>query len=276
MSGWTDQHEPGARPMAPCDKLESALRGAIDDEGNPAPALVAFVTGGHPSPERFPAVLRQVAEEADAVEVGVPFSDPMADGVTIQESSRKALEQGVTLRWILDTLQQTVARPDWPGTPLLLMGYLNPFLRMGMAALADRARDAGVCGFIIPDLPLEESAPIRATLASRGLALISMVTPVTPPARRERICREGTGFVYAVTRTGITGGEVELPAETGAFLGAARAASRAPLMTGFGIRSADQVRALAPHCDGIIVGSALIEVIDRGEDPGAFLHGLRC
>ncbi|RME28168.1 MAG: tryptophan synthase subunit alpha [Deltaproteobacteria bacterium] len=280
MSGWTDPHEPGARPLAPADRLEAALRGAIDDTGHPAPALVAFLTGGHPTREGFSALLRDVAEEADAVEVGVPFSDPMADGVTIQESSRKALEQGVNLSWILDTLRDTVRRPDWPGTPLLLMGYLNPFLRMGMGRLADRARDAGVCGFIIPDLPLEESAPIRATLASRGLALVGMVTPVTPPARRERICREGTGFIYAVTRTGITGGDFTggtsgLAAETAGFLDAARAVSRAPLLAGFGIRSAEQVRALAAHCDGVIVGSALIEVIDRGEDPGAFLRGLR-
>lgn len=275
MSGWTDLADHGTGPMPPRDKLEAALRGVIDDHGHPAPALVAFLTGGHPTKEGFPALLRTVAEEADAVEVGVPFSDPMADGVTIQESSRKALEQGVTLRWILDTLKATVSRGDWPGTPLLLMGYLNPFLRMGLGELCDRALQAGVCGFIIPDLPLEEAAPIRATFASRGLALISMVTPVTAPARREKICREGSGFVYAVTRTGITGGDSSLPPDTAAYLAAARAAARAPVMAGFGIREHSQVAALAPHCDGVIVGSALIELIEKGGDPAAFLRGLR-
>lgn len=275
MSGWSDLAPPGNGPMAGSDKLEAALRGAHDDSGEPRPALVAFLTGGHPSREDFSDLLVAVAEEADAVEVGVPFSDPMADGVTIQASSRKALAQGVTLRWILDTLEAATKRPDWPGTPLLLMGYLNPFLRFGVGALADRAVQAGVCGFIMPDLPLEESAPIRATLAARGIALVSMVTPLTPPDRRERICREGTGFVYAVTRTGITGGAVELPAEAAGYLEACRDAARAPVMAGFGIRSQAQVDQIAPHCDGVIVGSALIEVVERGEDPGAFLRGLR-
>lgn len=274
MSGWSDLRVGGDR-LSPASRLEDALRGAMDDRGEPQPALVAFLTGGHPSKAAFADVLVSVAEEADVVEVGVPFTDPMADGVTIQESSRKALEQGVTLSWILDSLAAATRRPDWPGTPLVLMGYLNPFLRMGLERLCARSVDSGVCGFIVPDLPLEESQPVRATLSARGLALVSMVTPVTPPDRRERICREGSGFVYAVTRTGITGGDVALPDDAKDYLAACRAVARAPVMAGFGIRSKAQVDEIAPHCDGVIVGSALIEVIERGDDPGAFLRGLR-
>ena len=166
--------------MLPRDKIRTALtRGASGEKRSAAknaPALVAFITAGYPEPSEFLNVLRAVAGAADAVEIGVPFSDPMADGVTIQRSSQHAIEHGVSLTWILDQL----ARRDFELTsPVLLMSYLNPLLAFGLEKLAARAAEVGVSGVIVPDLPYEESAPLRAALDSRGLALVQLVTPAT-------------------------------------------------------------------------------------------------
>ena len=236
------------------------------------PALIAFLTAGYPSPGSFVEVLSEVEAAADAVEIGVPFTDPMADGVTIQRSSHAAIENGVSLRWILD---QLAGRRTGPAAPLLLMSYLNPLLAFGFGELAARACEAGVSGFVVPDLPFEESAPFRACLDPEGLALIQLVTPATPAERLSELCRHSQGFVYAVTRTGITGGEVELPAELTSYLGAVRERSGVPVCAGFGVRSREQVARIARHADGVIVGSALVEVLERGDSPGEFLAGLR-
>jgi tryptophan synthase alpha chain len=216
--------------------------------------------------------LRKVSEAADAVEIGVPFSDPMADGVTIQRSSREAIEHGVTLRWIFSEL----ARRDFAlPAPVLFMSYLNPLLAYGYAALAARAAEVGVAGFIVPDLPYEESTPLRAALDTHGLALVQLVTPATPPDRLRLVCAASQGFVYAVTKTGITGAGAKLPADLADYLDTVKRASRLPVCAGFGVRDAEQVRRIGAHADGVIVGSALVEVLERGEDPAAFLRGLR-
>ena len=246
------------------------LRRAIENvEG---PALVAFLTAGYPEPDRFLQVLEEVENAADAVELGVPFTDPMADGVTIQRSSHAAIEKGVTLRWILDQLE---SRTYSSSTPILLMSYLNPLLAFGFDALAERARTVGVSGFIVPDLPHEESAPLKAALDARGLALIQLITPATPPDRLAKLCGASQGFVYAVTRTGITGGTSGLPAELAEYLNTVREASDVPVCAGFGVRARDQVALIADHADGVIVGSALVESLERGESPAAFLQNLR-
>jgi len=262
--------------MLPRDRLSAALtRGASAEKSTPAkrsPALVAFVTAGYPEPREFLGVLRAVAGAADAVEIGVPFSDPMADGVTIQRSSQHAIEHGVSLKWILDEL----ARRDFElVSPVLLMSYLNPLLAFGLENLAARAAQVGVSGVIVPDLPYEESAPLRAALDGHGLALVQLVTPATPPERLRTLCAASQGFVYAVTRTGITGGESTLPAETAEYLAAVKAASQLPVCAGFGVRRPDQVATIARHADGVIVGSALVEVLERREDPARFLRSLR-
>jgi tryptophan synthase alpha chain len=158
--------------------------------------------------------------------------------------------------------------------PVLFMSYLNPLLSYGLEALARDAARAGLSGFIVPDLPLEEGEGFRALLEAQGLGLVQLVTPVTPPERLERLCRASRGFVYAVTMTGITGGRVEIPDSVRGYLDRARACAQVPLMAGFGIRSRDQVRQLSPHSDGVIVGSALVECIERGEDPADFLRTL--
>ena len=252
--------------MLPRDSLAASLREAEK------PALVAFITAGFPEPDSFLPLLAEVAEAADAVEIGVPFTDPMADGVTIQRSSQAALENGVSLAWILE---QLAGRDFELASPVLLMSYLNPLLAFGYDALAARAVEAGVSGFIVPDLPYEEGAPLRDALEAHGLALVQLVTPATPPDRLKTLCQSSQGFVYAVTRTGITGGAADLPQAAVEYLAAVTAASDLPVCAGFGVRSRDQVEEIGKHADGVIVGSALIEAIERGESPGAFLTGLR-
>lgn len=234
-------------------------------------ALVPYITAGYPEKSGFIATLRAVASAADVVEVGVPFSDPMADGVTIQRASHAAIAQGVSLRWILAEL---AAAGPWE-TPLVLMSYLNPLLNHGYERLATDAVAAGVCGFIVPDLPLEESAELKAALDAQGLALIQLVTPATPEERLAKLCAASRGFVYAVTVTGITGGGRELPAEVPAYLDRVRARTQLPVCAGFGVRRAEQVQRLAPHANGVIVGSALVEQLETGGDPVTFLKSLR-
>jgi tryptophan synthase alpha chain len=255
--------------MQPRERIRAAL--ARDLAKRERPALVAYITAGHPAPREFLRILRAVSSACDAVEIGVPFSDPMADGITIQRSSQQAIEHGVSLEWILDELE----RRDFDLTaPVLLMSYLNPLLAFGFDALAARAAQVGVSGFIVPDLPYEESAPFAAALEPHGLALVQMVTPATPPERLKRLCAASSGFVYAVTRTGVTG-DAALPPETAQYLAAVKAASRLPVCAGFGVRRAEQVELLGAHADGAVVGSALVEVLERGEDPARFLRSLR-
>lgn len=248
----------------------SAAIGAARRRGGPA--LVAYLTAGFPRKENFAADLKRVAAAADVVEIGVPFTDPMADGMTIQRASHAALTQGVSLRWILAELTALSPRP---AAPLLLMSYLNPLLAFGLDKLPASARAAGVSGFIVPDLPFEECAELRAALGQAGIGLVQMVTPVTPSERLSLLCAGAEGFIYAVTMTGTTGKSVTVPDEVLEYLARARKAATIPVCAGFGIRSREQVERLDGHVDGVIVGSALVEVLERGEDPVAFLNGLR-
>ena len=252
--------------MKPSERISAAIRQAPGGI-----AIVAFVTAGFPKRETFRELLTQVGTEADVVEIGVPFTDPMADGMTIQRSSRAALEQGFTLRWLLDELQAM----QRPRAPLVLMSYLNPLLSFGFEKLAAEAERAGVCGFIVPDLPYDESAEFRAALEPKGIAVIQMVTPVTTPERRSTLCAATQGFVYAVTMTGTTGRNAAVPGAVTEYLDAVRAASTAPVCAGFGIRSREQVEQLRGHVAGVIVGSALVEELEAGRDAASFLRALR-
>jgi tryptophan synthase alpha chain len=255
--------------MAARDSISEAIRQA---KAQGRPALLAYITAGFPRRETFIQQLAAVAEASDVVEIGVPFTDPMADGATVQRSSRAALEQGVSLKWILSELSEAASKPR---APLLLMSYLNPLLAYGLERLPADAARAGVAGFIVPDLPFEECADIRHALDTRGLALVQFVTPVTPPERVQMLCAASTGFIYAVTMTGTTGKNVAVPPEVLEYFARVKRTSPLPVCAGFGIRSREQVDLLAPHVDGVIVGSALVEVIERGADPAAFLRGLR-
>jgi tryptophan synthase alpha chain len=250
------------------DSISTAIRKA---RAAGRPAMVAYVTAGFPTKESFAKNLAAVAAVADVVEIGVPFSDPMADGTTIQRSSRAALQQGVSLKWILEFLSSSPRPP----APLLLMTYLNPLLAYGLDKLAKDSATAGIGGFIVPDLPFEESAELRASLDKEGLALVQLVTPVTPDDRLAMLCKASQGFVYAVTMTGTTGKNVAVPAEVLDYMDRVRKVSTVPVCAGFGIRSGEQVKLMQDHVDGVVVGSALVEVLERGEDPAAFLRGLR-
>src|SRR6266513_2227380 len=244
--------------MSPRERIAHAIKSAA---ASGEPALVAYLTAGFPQREKFREQVRSLAAAADAVEVGVPFTDPMADGVTIQRASLAALAQGVTLRWILAELAAIGALR----APLLLMSYLNPLLAFGVGRLAEAASRAGVSGFIVPDLPLD----------ARQIALVQMVTPVTEPQRLAQLCAGSQGFVYAVTMTGTTGKNVAVPDEVLGYLDRVRASSPIPVCAGFGIRGREQVERLRGHVDGVVVGSALVEVLERGEDPTAWLRQLR-
>ncbi len=253
----------------PRDSISAAIR-AAGAQGRPA--VVAFMTAGFPDRAKFGANLAAIAAEADVVEIGVPFTDPMADGMTIQRASFAALQGGFTLPWLLGELEQAQPRPR---APLLLMSYLNPLLAYGLERLPEAAARAGVAGFIIPDLPYEESAEMRVALDRAGLALVQMVTPVTPPERLQMLCEASQGFVYAVTMTGTTGKSVVVPDDVLAYMDRVRAVSPVPVCAGFGIRGREQVARMQGHVDGVVVGSALVEVLERGDDPVAFLRTLQ-
>jgi len=254
---------------AASDSIAAAIR-ASAEKGRPA--LVGYLTAGFPTRAKFAANLEAVASCCDVVEIGVPFTDPMADGTTIQRASFVALQDGVTLPWILEQVGAARRRIS---TPLLLMSYLNPLLQFGLDELPRASAAAGVSGYIVPDLPFEESDELRSALEREGLALIQMVTPVTPAARLAMLCRDAKGFVYAVTMTGTTGKAAEVPADVLDYMARVRRASPVPVCAGFGIRSRSQVERFTGHVDGVVVGSALVEVLERGEDSRAFLQALR-
>jgi len=251
------------------ERIGAAINAANKDGQT---GLVPFITAGYPDPATFGASLQAIAEVGDVVELGVPFSDPMADGMTIQRSSFAAIENGVTLTWIFDQLDPIQNSVD---APLIMMSYLNPLLAFGYASLASRARETGVCAFIVPDLPYEESAEISAALDAEGVGLIQLVTPATPADRLKLLAGASRGFLYAVTVTGITGGSSGLPPDLAVYLDQVSAASSIPVCAGFGIRTAEDVRNVGKHAAGAIVGSALVEVLERGEDPAAYLRQLR-
>ncbi|MDH3589223.1 MAG: tryptophan synthase subunit alpha [Gammaproteobacteria bacterium] len=255
--------------MSGATRITAAIA-AANKQGRPA--LIPFITAGHPDMNGFAEHVAILAEAGDVVEIGVPFTDPLADGVTIQRSSERALKAGVSLSWILDTLEQSAAQRT---APVLLMSYLNPLLTMGYETLAGRCVDAGVAGFIVPDLPFEESAPLRAAIEPRGLALVQLVSPVTSGERMKKLCEASAGFVYAVTVTGVTGGGGKADqAAILAYLDRVREVSPLPVCAGFGIREAAQVNAIGTHADGVIVGSALVEVLEQDGDARAFLQSL--
>ena len=216
------------------------------------------MTAGHPDVERSVALLQGLQEAgADVIEVGVPFSDPMADGAVIQASSQKALENGVRLDGVLDIVSL--------GIPIVLFSYLNPLLRGGPEAL-QRAADAGVHGVLVIDLPLGSDPEREEWFADGPLAFIRLVAPTTPQARMSEIAKTGSGFVYLVSRLGVTGERQELPPELPATAARVRAATSLPLCVGFGISRPEQARAVAQIADGVVVGSAIVRAADQSVD----------
>jgi tryptophan synthase alpha chain len=224
-------------------------------------ALVPYLMAGYPSMEATREMLHAVVEAgADLVELGIPFSDPLADGATLQRINHLALEGGATLRGALDFVASVRAEVS---VPLVLMSYYNPMLRMGDEAFATEAARAGVDGVIVPDLPLEEAAGLRAACGEAGVDLVGMATPATPPERLASIATHASGFLYCVSLKGITGARSALSSNAEPLVRRVREVSDLPAVVGFGISTPQQVRAVAAFADGVVVASALLDRIDR-------------
>jgi len=250
---------------------------ALKDSGRKA--LVAFLTAGYPNEEVFVETVKAASRAGcDVIEIGIPFSDPIADGPVIQESSTKALEQGITLARCIELAGALSSEIT---TPLVFMSYFNPIFRMGIDKFAKDANAAGVSGVIVPDVPLEESEEIRSIADEFGLTYIDLLAPTSSDERIGAIASEAGGFIYLVSVTGVTGANSPEAGDIGRFVSRVRARTELPLYVGFGIASADQARSACESADGIIIGSALIKMAqtgDAGEGPAkieAFLRGVR-
>ena len=237
-------------------------------------AFIPYVTGGHPDVSRSIALLQGLEHAgADVVEVGVPFSDPLADGPVIQASSQRALDQGVRF----DDVLEIIAKASL-GIPVVLFSYLNPLIRGGDDALR-RASDAGAHGVLVTDLPLGADADREAWFANSPLDFIRLVAPTTPSERMNQIANTGKGFVYLISRLGVTGEQATLSAELPATARRLRAATTLPICVGFGIATADQAREAAKLADGVVVGSAIVRAADLSVDAAVSLaaalrHGI--
>jgi tryptophan synthase alpha chain len=229
-------------------------------------ALMPFVTAGDPDVEFTSAVLRElVVRGANLCEVGIPYSDPIADGPVIQASYTRALDKGVKLASILKMLGETTPKLSAPAVTMVSYAIVY---RHGPEQYCDAARKAGVAGLIVPDLPVEESPALAKICGARGLSLIQLVTPTTPRDRAVRICETSTGFVYYVSVAGITGERTQLPADLVDNVGWLREQTKLPICIGFGISTPEHVKLLAPVADGLIVGSAIVRrVAAAAEQP---------
>lgn len=224
-------------------------------------ALVPYVTAGHPSPEATVALLQGLeGAGADVLEIGVPFSDPMADGPIIQASSQKALAAGMTFDGVLAAVSR--ARLS---IPTVLFTYLNPLLAAGRDALA-RAADAGFHGVLVTDLPVGADASLEQWLGDGPLAFIRLVAPTTPQTRMAEIAQHGSGFVYLISRLGVTGMRDQLPTELPETIGRLRGATELPICVGFGVSRPEQAQAVARLADGVVVGSAIVRAADESPD----------
>ncbi len=220
-------------------------------------ALVTFVTAGDPELEQLPAILRCLEEGgADIVEVGLPFSDPIADGPTIQASSQRALERGVTVAKILDTLASTILT-----VPIVLMGYTNIAMRGGFSAFAKRTSGCGASGVILSDMTPDEAGEWKR--AAGSLDTIFLVAPTSTNERIKLACDASSGFVYCVSRTGVTGAGREVPLEVRETVPRMKNHTELPICVGFGISSAEHVRAVCELADGAVVGSYLVDLLHR-------------
>lgn len=223
--------------------------------------LVAFVTAGYPDVESTPGIVRALVDGgADLIELGVPFSDPMGEGVTIQHASERALQQGVTPWTVLEIVRRL--RADGLTVPLILMGYYNPWLRVGLQKFVNAAADAGADGFIVVDLPPEEAGEMKAATASRRLDLIFLVAPTSNEARLEAVARAASGFIYCVSVAGTTGARSELNAELPNFIGRVRRHTALPLAVGFGVSKRDHVARIGELCEAAVIGAAIIDRFD--------------
>lgn len=235
------------------------------------PALVPFVTAGFPDQSQFWPTLTELDENgADIIEIGVPFSDPVADGPVVEEASRRALSDGVNLR---DLLAELGERGRYIKAGIVLMGYYNPFMQYGLEKLAEDAARGNVSGMIVPDLPHEESGPLRKALADKGIALIPLVGPNTSAERMALYAEWGQGYVYVVSVMGITGERAKLAPQVESTMQRARSVFKLPLALGFGLKEPAQLEALPQGArpDAVVFGSALLKHIDAGQPAAEFM-----
>jgi len=225
-------------------------------------ALIPYLTAGFPTPAVSLAALRRVADAgADFVEVGVPFSDPLADGPTIQRTTQAALEQGMTVPRVLALIREAAL-----AVPIIIMTYLNPVLAYGVERFAQEAQDAGAAGVLLTDLPAGADPAVEAAVTNSALSLIRLVAPTTDDRRLSTALQGATGFVYLISRLGVTGARADVPPDLDAQVRRVRAASpaRLPVAVGFGIGTPAQAAAAARSADGVVVGSALMDALTKG------------
>ncbi len=234
-------------------------------------ALVVYLTAGDPSLTATEKLLTAVGRAgADLIEIGVPFSDPTADGPTIQRASTRSLRNGTTLSGILDMVQEI--RPRLPA-PLVLFGYFNPIMKYGVGRFTERAREAGIDGLLIVDLPFEEAGEIRQHTDRAGIDFINLVSPVSGGGRLQRIVAGASGFLYYISVTGVTGARDGLPADLEERISRIRDITDLPVAVGFGIANPETARRAGAAADGVVVGSALMSLIERhGSDEGRMLE----
>ena len=229
-------------------------------------ALIPYITAGYPEPERTAGLLDVLAAGgADIIELGVPFSDPVADGPTIQRSSQRALEHGITLKWTLAALRAFRARHD---VPVVLFSYLNPIVGYGVTEFIRDAAAAGAAGVLITDLPAGGDAALERAFQEAPFSFIRLAAPTTPRPRLLEIAADAQGFLYYVGSMGVTGARQDLRPETLAEVADLRAHAGVPVAVGFGVSTGDQAAAIARVADGVIVGSARINALDREGDAG--------
>jgi tryptophan synthase alpha chain len=231
-----------------------------------AKALVIYITAGHPYRARSLALLRGIADAgADVIELGVPFSDPLADGPVIQASSQRALEQGMTFDGVLELAAEAAV-----DVPLVLFSYLNPIVAAGRDALT-RAAAAGIHGLLITDLPVGGDADVEREIGESPLAFIRLVAPTTPTPRMAEIARHGSGFVYLISRLGVTGMQSEIASGLGETIERLRSATKLPVCVGFGISTPEQAASVAQLADGVVVGSAVVRAAETSVDAAVTL-----
>ncbi len=224
-------------------------------------AFIAYLTAGDPTPETTPAIAATLVRAGvDLIELGVPFSDPVADGPVIQRASARALNAGTTLPKVLDIARKIRAASE---VPLMLFTYLNPAIHYGLDKLAKDAQAAGIDGVLLTDLSVEEAGPFMQPLRAAGLDTIFLVAPTSTERRLKLVAEYSTGFVYLVSRTGVTGEQVELSDSLGTLIEKTRAVTTLPLAAGFGISTPDQAKAVAQMADGVVVGSAIVRQIEK-------------
>jgi tryptophan synthase alpha chain len=248
--------------MTPSDGLTRIATAFAEARRERHAALMPYLTLGYPDRQTALELVRAVARHSDLLELGVPFSDPIADGPTIQRSTQRALEAGMTVRDCLALVREL--RETGTQTPALLMGYYNPILAYGIEAFVRDAAAAGVDGLIVPDLPPEESADLERAAAAAGLAFIFFLAPTSDARRVADVLPRANGFLYMVSVTGVTGARATMRDGLEQFVGAVREQTAVPVAVGFGISSADHARKVGGIADGVIVGSALIDAFDQG------------